>query len=200
MAETFDKQIAIASVYAEALFDLAREAGKVDEVREELEELVKLREHDDAGVSEFFVSRALDDETRTALIEKWFRGKLSDLTLDTLAVMHAHGRPGLLPALLRCFVLRQEAAAGQVEATATSAVPLSDEERAAVTAMAARLSGKKPLMEFVVDPEILGGLILQIGDLRYDNSVRTHLNAALETLRERSERGLDVKFEMTSSS
>lgn len=200
MAVTFDKQLEIADVYAGALFDLAREAGKVDEVREELEELVKLREHEDAGVAEFFVSRALDDDTRTALIEKLFRGKLSDLTLDTLAVMNRHGRPGLLPALLRCFVLRQEAAAGQIEATATSAAALSEQERAAVAELAARLSGKKPLLKFEVDPDLIGGLILQIGDLRYDNSVRTHLNTALEGLRARSERGLEVEFEMANRS
>src|SRR5262245_53518326 len=127
MAESFDKQLEVADVYAEALFELARDNGKIDEVRDELEELIKfIQEVDDPALRNFFISRALDDDVRERYLEKWFRGKISDLTLNTLLVMNANGRNGLLEALYRCFVLREQAAAGQVEALATSAVELSD--------------------------------------------------------------------------
>lgn len=193
MADSFDKQLEVADRYAEALFDLARDGGQLEEVRSELEELIKfIQEVDDPALRNFFVSRALDDDVREEFLEKWFRGKVSDLTLNTLLVMNANGRNGLLEALYRCFVLREQAAAGQVEATATSAVELSDSDKQAVREMATRLSGKKPLVEFRVAPDILGGLILQIGDLRYDNSLRSQLMEARERLFERSERGLEV--------
>ena len=193
MAESFDKQLAVVDVYAEALFELAQDSGQVDEIRTELEELIKfIQDVDDPALRNFFISRALDDDVREQFLEKWFRGKVSDLTLNTLLVMNANGRNGLLEALYRCFVLREQAAAGQVEATATSAVELSDAEKQAVRDLATQLSGQKPLVEFRVVPDILGGLILQIGDLRYDNSLRSQLMEARDRLFERSERGLEV--------
>ena len=56
--------------------------------------------------------------------------------------------------------------------------------------LAAELSGRLPLMEYVVDPEVIGGLVLQIGDCRFDSSVRSRLRAARTQLLERSSRGL----------
>lgn len=192
MAEAFDKQLEIAAPYATALFALAREAGQADEVRGELEELARLSTETDPALAAFFSSRALNDDYRAAILEKTFRGKLSDLTLNTLQVMNAHSRTDILPALLRQYVLRQEEAAGQVEAVAISAAELDEPQRQAVAAVAAQVSGKKPLIEYQVDPTLVGGLILQIGDLRYDNSVRRQLAEAHERLKRRSERGLEV--------
>jgi F-type H+-transporting ATPase subunit delta len=193
MADSFDKQLNIADAYAQALFELASEAGKIEEIRAELDELVAAADRmDDPLIREFFLSRALDDDVREQLLEKTLRGKISDITLNTLLVLNANGRHGLLVALRRCYVLRQEAAAGQVEATATSAVELDEAQKTAIQQLAANLSGKKPLIEFRVEPAILGGLILQIGDLRYDNSLRSQLLEARERLFERSERGLEV--------
>ena len=53
-------------------------------------------------------------------------------------------------------------------------------------------SGKKPVVTYAIDPEILGGLILTVGDLRLDNSVRRHLAVVREQMRTRAERGLEV--------
>ena len=71
MAEAFDKQLAHANVYAEALFALAREAGQVDEVRQELEELSKLLHMDESFLA-FAESSALDDDVREMLLEGLF--------------------------------------------------------------------------------------------------------------------------------
>jgi F-type H+-transporting ATPase subunit delta len=191
MVESFEKLLDVADVYAQALFELAQESGQIDAVRQELDELVRLA-RSEQQLGAFFTSRALDDDRRKAIMEKTLRGRVSDLVLNTLLVTYSHGRSGLLEALCRCYALRQEEAAGQVEATATSAVPLEEPQRRAVTELAARLSARKPLVDFRVDPGVLGGLILQIGDIRYDNSLRRHLNVARHRLAERSERGLEV--------
>jgi F-type H+-transporting ATPase subunit delta len=181
----------VADVYAAALFELARERDKIGTIRAELEELAKLRGLvPDAGA--VFTSPALDDERRTEILEKVFRGRMSDELVNTLHVMNQRGRHGLIESLLACYVRRQEEAAGQVEATATAAVEFSAEQRTEIERVAAERSGKSPLVKFVVDPEILGGLILQIGDLRFDNSVRSQLQAARRKLLERAERGLSA--------
>lgn len=191
MAISLDEQLQAAQVYAESLFELARQAGAVDEVRSNLEELVKLEEAE-PSVRQFFESAALDDDNRAAALEKMFRGKLHDLTLNTLQVMNRNGRNGLLRGLLAAFKLEQQAAAGQVDVTVTSAVELDGNEKQSVEATAAKISGKKPLVSYKVNPEILGGLVLQIGDVRYDNSVSSKLREAERLVLDRGERGIAV--------
>lgn len=194
MPETLNHQLELADVYAHALFELAEAQGAVATVRAELEELAAMAAGD-ADLGAFFRSEALDSERRAALLEKWFRGKLSDLVLNTLLVANRNGRVGLIEPLRRAFVLRQERGAGQVEAVATTAVPLDDAGREQVRAVAGKLSGKQPLVDFQVDEQILGGLILQIGDWRYDDSVRRQLHGTAQRLRTRGEHGLAVNVE-----
>ena len=193
MAE-FDQELRIADVYAAALLELAREAGRVDEVRGELDGLLKLFQQE-ADFEKFMSSRALETEARAVALDKMLRGRLSDIVLNTLLVMNRHGRCGLLPALHRRFVLRQEDAANEIEALVTSAVELSRAQKAEVAQIAASVSGKKPLVAYAVDPELLGGLILHVGDLRMDNSLRRHLGNARQRLFQRAERGLRVAVE-----
>jgi F-type H+-transporting ATPase subunit delta len=188
----YDQELRIADVYAEALFELAGEAGRVAEVRAELDELLKLWQIE-PEFEKFMVSRALEADGRAEGLERMFRNRLSDMVLHTLLVMGQHGRCGLLPALHRRYVLRQEEAANEIEVRVASAVELSKQQRAEAVEIAARASGKTPVVEYVVDPDVLGGLILQVGELRMDNSLRRHLRVARARLLERAERGLEVR-------
>jgi F-type H+-transporting ATPase subunit delta len=187
----FDQELRIADVYAEALFELAGEAGRVAEVRAELDELLKLW-RTEPEFEKFMVSPALEAEGRAAGLERMLRNRLSDMVLNTLLVMGQHGRCGLLPALHRRYVLRQEEAANEIEVKVASAVELSKQQRAEAVEIAARASGKTPVVEYVVDPDVLGGLIVQVGELRMDNSLRRHLRVARGQLLERAERGLEA--------
>ncbi len=188
MATEPEKGSDVADVYAAALFALASEAQAVDAVERELAELARLAAQD-AGFAAFLNSTAVDADSRQHSLERMFRGRLSDLTLDTLHVMNQHGRAGLLHPLWGSFVRRREVARGQVAAVATTAVPLDAGQQRDVVQLAGQLSGKQALVQFVVDAGIVGGLILQIGGCRYDNSVRRHLHGAQQGLLERSARG-----------
>jgi F-type H+-transporting ATPase subunit delta len=183
--------IEIADVYAAALFDLAAEADQLEEVYQELRELLKLGRQE-PGFARFMAASSVDDDARAASLESMFRGKLSDILLNTLQVMNQHGRAGLVDALARAFELRLEDRRGQVEVVARSAVELSDEQKQEIARAAERLSGRKPLVTYEVDPELIGGLVLRIGDYRFDNSVRWHLNQARLQLHGRSQRGLAI--------
>lgn len=191
MAQQYDEQLELADVYAAALFALATEADTVDEIHQELESLVELEDSDEP-FRKFMNSTSVDDDDRARSLEKIFRGRLSDMVLNTLLVMNAHERAALVPQLARAYVLRMEDARGQIEVTATTAVELDEQQRGEVMKVAETLSGRKPLVDYVVDPELLGGLVLQIGDMRYDDSIRRHLDLAEDQLRERANRGLQI--------
>jgi F-type H+-transporting ATPase subunit delta len=190
MAESI-KGSDIAKVYADALFDLAQRAGTIDKVSAQLQDLVTVQEQN-PDFTAFLNSMVVDSEERERSLERVLRGRLDDNLVDTLQVMNRHGRVGLLPQLLRAFVLRTEEARGEIEVTAISAVELSGVEQADVQALAAQLSGKRPLMEYRVDPYIIGGLVLEMGGYRYDDSIRHQLEAARDRLLERSSRGLKI--------
>ena len=188
MALDVEKGIDVADVYAAALFALATEADMVDAVHGELTELARLSEQDPTFAA-FASSIAIDTGDRAASLERLFRGRLSDPVLNALQVMNRHGRLGLLHPLHRAYVLRMEDARGQIEVVATAAVELDDAQRAEVARLAETLSGKRPVVQYVTDPTVIGGLIVQIGDHRLDNSIRRHLHVARERLLERTTRG-----------
>jgi F-type H+-transporting ATPase subunit delta len=182
----------IARVYADALFELAQQAGTIDEIRAQLQELVSVQEQN-PDFAALLNSMVVDDDKREHSLERMFRGRLNDELVNTLQVMNQHGRAGLLPQLERAYVLRIEDARGEIEVRAISAVELSGVEQADVQTMAAHLSGKRPLVEYRVDPSIIGGLVLEMGGYRYDDSIHHQLETAHDRLVERSDRGLDIK-------
>jgi F-type H+-transporting ATPase subunit delta len=187
VAQAVEKGIDVAEVYAGALLALASEANLVEVVRDELRELARLGEQDPAFAA-FVAAVGIDMEERAQSLERMFRGRLHDPVLNTLQVMNRHGRLGLLRPLAQAYVRQMEAARGQVEVRAVSAVPLSDAQRDEVGRLAKALSGKQPLVQYAIDPTIIGGLIVQVGDQRLDNSIRQQLHTARAQLLARTTR------------
>jgi len=190
MTPDIEKGIDVADVYAVALLELASAADAADETRAELEELARLYETD-AQFAAFMSATAVDDDDRERSLDTIFHGRLSDLVLNTLQVMNRHGRSALVRPLLRAYDLRLQEARGQIEVFATSAIELNPAQKSELESVAATLSGKKPIVQYRVDPGIIGGLVLQIGDRRYDNSIRRRLVTAHAHLAERGDRGLE---------
>ena len=187
MAQTAEKGTDVAEVYAAALFALASEAKLVNAVNEELDELARLSEQNPAFAA-FVSAVGIDTEDRAQSLERMFRGRLRDAVLNTLQVMNRHGRLDLLRPLQQAYVRYMQDARGQVEVQATSAVPLSGKEQEEVARLAETLSGKRPLVQYAIDPAIIGGLIVQVGDHRLDDSIRQQLRAAREQLLARTTR------------
>lgn len=191
MADPIQDKMALASTYADALFDLAEDAGKTVEVRGEMEELLKIGQIDPQFMSYMF-SGLVPWEERAATYERVFRGRLNDLLLNTLQVMNRNGRHGLMRELHAAYSQRERQSKNQVAVLVISATELAADLRTDVEAVATELSGRRPIIEYRVDPGLLGGLIVQIGDVRYDYSVRRHLRETRQLLAERSERGLTL--------
>ena len=189
MAQAADKGTDVAEVYGAALYALASEANAVDVVNEELGELARLGEQDPSFAA-FISAVGIDTEDRAQSLERMFRGRLRDPVLNTLQVMNGHGRLHLLRPLHDSYVRHMEDARGQIEVQATSAVPLGGNEQEQIVRLAETLSGRRPLVQYAVDPTIIGGLIVQVGDHRLDNSIRRHLHVAREQLLARTTRGV----------
>jgi F-type H+-transporting ATPase subunit delta len=100
---------------------------------------------------------------------------LDPLTANFLRVLAANRRLAALPAVITQFEAQLAAKRGQVAAEVTTATPLSDTQRAALTASLIQAGHANVRLVEKLDPALLGGLVVKIGSRLYDNSVRAKL-------------------------
>ena len=116
-------------------------------------------------------------EAKHAVIEKIVaRLGASKIIRNFLFVLADHRRTHLIPEVIAAFhqVIRQRQ--GIAEAEISSAVEMSAAQKKAMAAMLAQLTGKKIEAKFALDPALLGGAVVRIGDTIYDGSLRSRLN------------------------
>jgi len=163
----------IARRYAHALFELAREKGELDRIRQELDVAEKTIERL-PELQEWLMTPAVNVERKKQLVAEHFQG-FSVWTKNFLSLLLDRGRQELIPWIAQEYNKLADEALGIQEAVVTSAVPLSEQEKEQLAAVFEERIGKKLRIVNVVDSDLLGGLIVQIGDRLYDGSLRTKL-------------------------
>lgn len=163
----------IARRYAIALFELAREKGELDRVEQELDQVVETLERV-PELKEWLTAPAVDVERKKALIAERFQG-LSAWTKNLLFLLLDRGRQGLISRIAEEYKHLADEARGVAEAVVTSALPLTEKEKEELAAVFEARLGKKLRVTNVVDSDLLGGLIVRVGDHLYDGSLRTKL-------------------------
>lgn len=168
----------IAGRYAKSLLDLARERGRVDEVTESMRALKVAVENRDFRV--LLASPVVSTDKKQAVIRAITAG-YDEITSKFLGIVTSKRREEAIPAIVEEY-LRQYRELKKISVVRlTSAAPLSD---AAVDSIKEKLIARgltNPTIQLVreVDPALIGGFILQVGDKLYDASAR----AKLTTLR-----------------
>ncbi|MES1245413.1 MAG: ATP synthase F1 subunit delta [Acidobacteriota bacterium] len=169
-----DRELSIAGVYSKAMLDLAEQQGASDSLLEELQGLVEYLDRN-PELERFLASPLVEDEDRGRVLEKAFRGKTSDLLLDSLQVINRKGRLGLLRGIVESYSAGHRELRGLVETRVRTAVPLTEALRARVRDAVARHTGRTPVLVETVDPSLLGGIVIQVGDEKIDGSVAQKL-------------------------
>ena len=185
MAGFDDSQLAVASVYAEALLDMAQERGAVDELSAELQSIAAMFDRDPATAA-LFSSPMVDARARAAALERIFRGNASELLADSLQVIQRKGRLELLPAIAEAYRALRDQRQGVVDALVTTAVPLSAELRDRLTRELAQALAKQPRLAEIVEPAILGGVVIEVDGKKFDSSVSSQLRRLEANLLERA--------------
>jgi F-type H+-transporting ATPase subunit delta len=162
--------------YATALADIVVEQGAADPARKQLEDFRAAFDLS-AELRNFLTSPAISREAKHGVIEKLAaRLGASKILRNFLFVMADNQRVHLLPEIVATFeeVLRQRQ--GVAEASVTSAAALSEGQKTALVRTLERLSGRKIQAVYSLEPGLLGGAVVRIGDTIYDGSVRNRLN------------------------
>jgi F-type H+-transporting ATPase subunit delta len=160
-------------VYARALFDAALEDEKLEPVREQLEQLVAAQK-EVPELRELLRNPQLDPRSKAAAVGDLLSDG-EDLLRNFLLVLVDKGRAGQLEEIAREFERLVAEHEGVVHAELTTAVELSDDEADELLQQIERASGRRVEASRSVDPELIGGIVLQVGSRRLDASVRGRL-------------------------
>jgi F-type H+-transporting ATPase subunit delta len=160
-------------VYARALFDAAKDRGRVEPVHGQLAQVVEA-EAEVPELRELLRNPQLDPNARARAIEDVLEGG-DEILRNFLLLLADKGRSGQLEEIAREFERLVAEEEGIVRAELTTAVELSDEEARELLKQVEQASGRKVEATREVDPELIGGIVLQVGSHRLDASVRGRL-------------------------
>lgn len=166
----------IASVsrrYARALFSLAKEQGAPEAVAAELAKAAAIAA--DPGVRQVLRNPLLSAGRRRDIADIILRDvDASDLLNRFLRLLADSQRLDELPGIEREFRRMLDDELGRVQVTIRTAQPLADAQRDEIVSTFANITGRQVIPTVVVDPDLLGGVLVEAGGRVYDGSVKTH--------------------------
>jgi F-type H+-transporting ATPase subunit delta len=160
--------------YAQAIFELATEERGVDSWSERLRLIQRIFHDPTARV--VLANPSLPTETRVEAVDALDLPGLGPEGLNLMRLLVARHRVEQIDGIVDAYERLADEAAGRVRATVTTAIPLSEADREALSKDLSRGLGKDVRLQARVDPAILGGLVLEVGDRLTDASVATRLD------------------------
>ena len=166
--------------YAEAGFELAARDDALDAWRDGLSNAAAL-------VADSRVSAVLDDpgrpfEERSKSLDRLLGSHVPHHVANLVRLLMRRGRLDILPLVAVEYQRLLNRRRGIVEATVTSAAPLDDAETTALKARVQAMTGADVDLRTVVDPDLIGGLTVRVGDTLLDASVRGRLERLRDQL------------------
>jgi F-type H+-transporting ATPase subunit delta len=161
--------------YAKALFDLAVERAKIEAWSESLQSLKRAVESSEE-LRDVLVNPIYTKEQRRAIGTKLATAlRLDPEPANLLYLLGDRNRLAYLGAIVDAFGALADEKLGRLRARVTSAVALDTSSAQAIADKLARATRAQVIVERSVDPELLGGVVAQVGSLTFDGSVRTQL-------------------------
>lgn len=177
----------IADRYAKALSGSIPDDGELDEARDALRQLSEsfAASHDLRSV---LTNPVIDTNKRAAILEgvitsdKVPPADAPRVVKSLVRVLLRRGRIAMLPDVVEVFSVLVDERLGRVSAVATTTAQLDDAQENRLRGVLDKYSGKSVRMKFKIDPEILGGVVVRMGDTIIDGSVRTQLEGLRHAL------------------
>ncbi len=165
----------ISKTYGDALFDIAVENGKTDVFFEEVKGLKQVLT-ENPELSKFLGHPDIELSEKVTVMENIFKGRVSDEIVGLLRIVVTKGRSPELISILDYFIAKTKEFKKIGVASVTSAAELSDaQKRKIVEKLLSSTSYKEFEMSYKVDPDLIGGVVIRIGDRVVDGSVRNKL-------------------------
>ena len=165
-----------AKMYGGSLYDLAAEEGLETRILGELEQAAQLLKAN-PDYLRLLSTPSIPKKERCGLLDEALRGQVHLYVLNFLKILCEKGTLRELSGCARAYRLRYNQAHGILEATATSAVPMTAQQTQALHAKLEKLTGKTIDLKTKVDPGVLGGIRLDMEGTELDGTVQNRLAA-----------------------
>jgi F-type H+-transporting ATPase subunit delta len=159
--------------YSRAIFQSAVEKKTLDKVYQDMifiSEICRTPE-----TKEFLQSPIISPSKKQAIFHKMFDGNIEKITLSLIDLTVKNGRESFIPAIARNFIHETKKYRGITESVLTTAVKVDDEVKKQITTLISDIFKTTVELKETVDPEIIGGFILQIDDNYIDASIKNKL-------------------------
>lgn len=172
-------RLAAARRYAQAAFQIASEQGKLDAWGGDLRLAAQVL--GEPQLRALLEAPQVPRAAKHAAVRQAL-ARLDHLVINLALLLVDHGRVGLMGGIAQEFQVLVQRARGVVTAEVITAIPLADKEEEGVAAKLAGLTGKRVQLRTAVNPAILGGLVVRIGDKLIDGSLASRLTALRQQL------------------
>ncbi|ULQ56365.1 ATP synthase F1 subunit delta [Flavihumibacter rivuli] len=165
----------VAHRYAKALMDLAVETNQVEAV---MQDIAAIQAVTNAELRQVLLSPIIKHDKKVSIFKAIFEGKISSLTQSFFNLVFTKGRETSLTEINEAFHALYRKMKGIAVLELTTAVPISEEMKENIRKgleSRPRFQGKTLEVREKVDPDILGGFVLQVEDILYDASIRHDL-------------------------
>jgi F-type H+-transporting ATPase subunit delta len=159
--------------YSRALFQSALEKDILDKVYQDMIFLSEICR--DEQTKEFLTSPIIAPSKKEAIFHKMLDGNVEKITLSLIDLIVKNGRESFIPAIARVFIHETKKHKGITESILTTAVKVDDSIKKQITDLVSDVFKTKVDLKESIDPEIIGGFILQIDDNYIDASIRNKL-------------------------
>jgi F-type H+-transporting ATPase subunit delta len=167
--------------YARSLLDLANEKKQAEALGQELRQIKEILDQN-PGFQEILANPSIGVEERERLLERIFRNNVSPLVFSTLGVMNQHGRLGFLPQMAGAYDAMLGEQLGKVEVDLTVVNKLTGEQLNRARELLSAALKREVVIHEYENPDILGGIVVRVGDKLIDASVKYQLSAIREQL------------------
>jgi F-type H+-transporting ATPase subunit delta len=171
----------IAKNYAETLLELARRANDLDGWGKMIMDVAGAIEADES-LRLFLETPRVSADAKNEVLAKAFQDRMPRLFVRFLQTLVKNRRQALIPEIAEEYRGLLDAAENRVHAQVTVARETGDGERAMIAKELSRVLGKTVIPHLTVNPAILGGLVVRVGDEVMDGSVRRRLSKLRNTL------------------
>lgn len=175
------KYSAAAGQYAQAVLDLANQQQQAEAIGGELADLKRIIKENPTFES-FLRDPAIGAAERLRILKSTLEGRISPLLMNTIGVLNAKRRLGLLPQIVEAYEDLLDAQLGRVEVEVTVAAELDSGALETVRQRVSSALQKDAVIRQRVDESVIGGLVLRIDDRVIDASVKSQLEAIQERL------------------
>lgn len=175
----------LAGIYAQALLDASAHKNDVDATFGELQQIASLRPGVSNPFSELLDSPTTNRDVRKGIIDRVFQNRVSESVLNFLHVLNDHDRLVLLIPIIQAFGQLVDRRSGRVAVHVRTATTLDSGARTALEQQLREALGKEPVLHCTVEPDLLGGMIVRVGDRVWDGSLSWQIHCLQDQLMER---------------